>query len=97
MSAKSANKHPDLGETTVRDMFTKAPIAYVPGAHGVLHKYDFHFTKDGEWWYVNSFDDISCDVWRAQARTVESKGESWRIIDVAHNTIVKQHKAKPKK
>ena len=95
MSAKSANKHDDLGETTVVDMINKSEIKYPITSHSTM-AYDFHFTKDGVWHYINSADDLQSPVWASQSRTVQSKGESWRIVDVKRNTIVKQHKAKKK-
>ena len=87
MSNKSASKGRALGECRVADMMSDRVIEY-PVTDFRL-RYDFHFSKDGSWYYVNSFNDINHTVWEAQARTVEERGESWRIIDVKRNTIVK--------
>jgi len=50
-------------------------------------KYDFDFTKQGVWIYINSHNDI--EAFQEQIDLIESKGESWRIIKAKTGTIVK--------
>ena len=63
MSAKSSSKFKSLGKTTVQDMMSANSIHYPADPKRLKHKYDFHFTREGIWYYVNSYDDISYAVW----------------------------------
>ena len=76
-----------LGDTVVADMFNGDLIRYPIDPDKTTIRYDFHFTKKGVWFYVNSMPDPKHALVRKQCDVVERKGEQWRIIDTTNNTI----------
>lgn len=67
------------------DMFT---LRHVNFGRTNPFKYNFVFSRRGQWIYVNSFDDPSCDAVKIQATLIASKGERWRVIDAVTMEIV---------
>lgn len=62
-------------------MKTGAVIRYpVPASVALQHLYDFLFTKQNEWFYINSFDDPDAPLVKKQCKTVTDKGEVWVIV-----------------
>lgn len=63
---------------TSHDMKTGRVIVYP--VESADRKYDFHFTKDGVWYYINSFDNPALQAVTKQCQAVKSEGETWRIV-----------------
>ena len=82
-----------LGETTVTDMFNGDLIRYPVDPEKNKIQYDFHFTKKGRWFYVNSLPDPKHALVKKQCDTVTAEGEQWRIIDTKTNEIICQSSA----
>ena len=63
-------------------MKTGAAIRYPsPDPSKNTLKYDFVFTKNGEWFYINSFDDPDSHLVKRQAKPVTASKEHWVILN----------------
>lgn len=56
-------------------------------------KYDFHFTKNGVWNYINSCDDIK--MFKKQQDSVKKFKENWRIVESLTGKIIKKSRGCP--
>lgn len=89
-------KNPSI-KGDVRDMLPPYGLQHYPRTNPTL-KYDFHFTKAGEWFYINSFDEgkLRSSEVSQQKKTVEKEKEQWRIIDTTTSEIIETNKPKKK-
>lgn len=71
-----------------RDMYTGRPVRRPNPA--VNERYQFDFTCDGDWLYLNSFDHTSDEQLQRQKRLVCDYGERWRIVDAWTGETVEQ-------
>ena len=63
-------------------MKTGAPIKYpAPDPSKITLKYDFVFTKHGEWFYINSFNDPNARLVNKQTEPIVAQKEHWVILD----------------
>ena len=88
-----------LGKLNAIDMFDGGAKMTYPApvdSERQRLKYDFIFTKRGNWYYVNSFDNIMDPRVARQGLVCTRKGEKWRIIEVKTNMIVAES-PKPRK
>ena len=70
----------------VRDFYTCSELAY-PVTTPVRFKLDFVFSKDGNWWYINSFnEDSEAD---GQKTAVTQHGERWVCVDPKTGDVIK--------
>lgn len=66
----------------VTDMYTGRTINY-PDLNDTTRTlpFDFHFTKNGAWFYINSVKDAKHPLLKKQMQTVKERGEKWRLVD----------------
>lgn len=62
----------------------RRPNPYVP------ERYEFDFTCDGDWLYLNSFAHIADEQLQGQKRLVCDSGEEWRVVDAWTGETVEQ-------
>jgi hypothetical protein len=70
------------------DMYTGRELTR-PNPH-VNYRYEFDFTCDGEWLYLNSFVHPGSPELHGQKALVETYGERWRLVDAWTGEIVEQ-------
>jgi hypothetical protein len=54
----------------------------------VNFQYDFDFTKNGQWFYINSFNDLNNPLVDNQKKVAEGHKEKWRIIELATGRVI---------
>lgn len=69
------------------DMYNGRVITYPHKPEEVRRKFDFHFTKDKKWYYINSSDDIL--KFAQQQLIAVNRGQQFRIVDSLTGAIVK--------
>jgi hypothetical protein len=73
----------------LKDMFNGREIKY-PVLDSKL-KYDFIFTKEGKWFYVNSSDDFQKLI-SINSPPVEKRKENWAIVEPLTGKIILESK-----
>lgn len=68
------------------DMITGVTLSYPFEVQKL--KYDFHFTKNGVWYYINSNNKLA--AFKNQKQIVESRGESWRVVESSTGRVVQK-------
>ncbi|MGE5522276.1 MAG: hypothetical protein ACM3SS_01065 [Rhodospirillaceae bacterium] len=69
-------------------MYTGLPVKR-PNPH-VRERYEFDFTCDGDWLYLDSFSDFNDERLQREKRLVSECGEQWRLIDAWSGSIVQE-------